>query len=166
MSRLLSPFSSRTLGSPAARQRLSWPVVALALAAMTATFVLPVSADSILPRSSSPEGAKVYFIAPADGEEVSSPVIVRFGLSQMGVAPAGVQKESTGHHHLVVDADLPTPDLPIPASDSYRHFGKGQTEVELELEPGEHTLQLVLGDHLHIPHAPPVVSKRITIKVK
>ena len=108
----------------------------------------------------------VYFIAPKDGEEVSSPVVVRFGLRKMGVAPAGIQKESTGHHHLVVDAELPTPDLPIPASDNYRHFGKGQTEVELELTPGEHTLQLVLGDHMHIPHDPPVVSKRITIKVK
>ena len=166
MSRLLSLFLARNCRPSEARRPLARPIAALALAAATAAFVLPVSADSGLPRSPSPEGAKVYFIAPADGEEVSSPVIVRFGLSQMGVAPAGIQKESTGHHHLVVDAELPTPDLPIPASDNYRHFGKGQTEVELKLTPGEHTLQLVLGDHLHISHDPPVVSKRITIKVK
>ena len=83
----------------------------------------------------------------------------------MGVAPAGIEKEATGHHHLVVDADLPPNDLPIPASDHYRHFGKGQTEVDLELSPGEHTLQLVLGDHLHIPHDPPVVSDKIKIIV-
>jgi hypothetical protein len=122
--------------------------------------------DSRLPRSPRPEGARLYFITPADGETLTSPVTVRFGLSGMGVSPAGVEHEGAGHHHLIVDADLPPMDLPVPKSDHYRHFGAGQTEVELELEPGRHTLQLLLGDHLHIPHQPPVVSERITITVQ
>ncbi len=122
-------------------------------------------ADSGIPRSDRPDDAQVYFISPTAGESVTSPVIVRFGLKKMGVAPAGVEKEGTGHHHLIVDAELPPADLPVPASEHYRHFGHGQTEVALELEPGEHTLQLMLGDHLHVPHNPPVVSERISITV-
>ncbi len=141
-------------------------ILALAVATTFLTSVFPVSAGSGLPRSTRPDSAMVYFITPTDGESLTSPLTIRFGLSQMGVAPAGFEKESTGHHHLVMDAELPPPDLPIPASENYRHFGKGQTEVELELAPGEHTLQLLLGDHLHIPHDPPVVSERITITVK
>ncbi len=118
-----------------------------------------------MPQSDRPEDARVYFITPTDGETTKSPVVVRFGLAGMGVAPAGVEKSHTGHHHLVVDAELPPANLPIPKSDNYRHFGNGQTEVTLDLEPGTHTLQLMLGDHLHIPHDPPVASKRITITV-
>jgi len=124
------------------------------------------SAESGIPRTERPEDARVYFITPTDGQTVSSPVVVRFGLSRMGVAPAGVAKPETGHHHLVVDAELPPSGLPIPKSDQYRHFGNGQTEVSLELAPGSHTLQLILGDHNHVPHDPPVVSERITIEVK
>lgn len=122
-------------------------------------------ADSGIPRSDRPDDAQVYFISPTAGASVTSPVIVRFGLNKMGVAPAGVEKEGTGHHHLIVDAELPPADLPVPATEHYRHFGHGQTEVALELEPGEHTLQLMLGDHLHVPHDPPVVSERISITV-
>ena len=121
--------------------------------------------QSEIPRSERPDEARVYFISPTDGETTSSPVVVRFGLGGMGVAPAGVEKKHTGHHHLVVDADLPPSNLPIPKSENYRHFGGGQTEVSLDLAPGTHTLQLILGDHLHIPHDPPVVSEKITIKV-
>ena len=124
------------------------------------------AADSGIQRSERPEGATLYFITPSDGATLSSPVNVRFGLIGMGVAPAGVEKAGTGHHHLVVDADLPPSDLPIPKDDHYRHFGGGQTEVELVLEPGQHTLQLLLGDSNHVPHAPPVVSERITITVE
>jgi hypothetical protein len=122
-------------------------------------------ADSGIPRSDRPDDAQVYFISPTAGESLTSPVIVRFGLNKMGVAPAGVEKEGTGHHHLIVDAELPPVDLPVPSTEHYRHFGHGQTEVALELEPGEHTLQLMLGDHLHVPHNPPVVSERISITV-
>lgn len=123
-------------------------------------------ADAGIPRSSRPDDARVYFITPTAGETVTSPVTVRFGLAEMGVAPAGVEKGGTGHHHLIVDAELPPAGLPVPANDHYRHFGHGQTEVVLELAPGEHTLQLLLGDHLHMPHDRPVVSERITISVK
>lgn len=119
-----------------------------------------------LPRTPAPEGASVYIISPRDGEVVASPVTVRFGLKGMGVAPAGVEAQGTGHHHLLIDAEVPNSGLPIPADDNHRHFGKGQTEATIELAPGQHTLQLLLGDHLHIPHAPPVVSERITITVE
>lgn len=118
-----------------------------------------------LPRSASPEGATVYFITPTNGDKTGPGVVVRFGLGRMGVAPAGVEKVGTGHHHLLIDADLPKLGLPVPKSANYRHFGKGQTEVALSLKPGTHTLQLLLGDHLHIPHDPPVMSERITITV-
>lgn len=111
-------------------------------------------------------GARAYIISPEDGETVSSPVTVRFGLSGAGVAPAGVQREQTGHHHLLINAkQLPDMDKPIPADDQHRHFGGGQTEVTIELSPGEHKLQLLLGDHSHVPHNPPVLSEPITIKV-
>lgn len=111
--------------------------------------------------------ATVYFISPADGQTLSGEVTVRFGLSGMGVAPAGVDAVNTGHHHLLIDVDeLPPLDQPLPASDQVRHFGGGQTEVTLQLPPGEHTLQLVLGNYLHIPHDPPVMSEKITITVE
>lgn len=113
-----------------------------------------------------PAGATLYFVSPQDGAEVIGPVTVRFGLTGMGVAPAGVNLEKTGHHHLIIDADLPDLDQPIPSDDHYRHFGGGQTEVTLDLAPGQHTLQLLLGDFTHIPHNPPVKSERITITVK
>jgi len=114
----------------------------------------------------SPEGAGVYFISPADGDKVSNPVTVSFGLKGMGIAPAGVTNEDTGHHHLLIDTDLPPMDQPIPADDQHRHFGKGQTETQIELAPGVHTLQLLLGDFAHTPHTPPVVSDKITITVQ
>ncbi|MEO1933404.1 MAG: DUF4399 domain-containing protein [Myxococcales bacterium] len=123
-------------------------------------------AEAEIPTSARPDDAQVYFISPADGDVLSSLFVVRFGLKGMGVAPAGMEKAETGHHHLVVDAKLPPSGLPIPADDHYRHFGKGQTEVPLNLSPGKHTLQLVLGDHLHIQHRRPVVSERISITVE
>jgi hypothetical protein len=121
---------------------------------------------SALARTPAPEGAEVYFISPRDGAVVSSPVLVQFGLKNMGVAPAGTQAEGTGHHHLIVDAELPPLDQPIPTDDHHRHFGKGQTEALIELPPGKHTLQLLLGDFAHVPHDPPVASERITITVE
>ncbi|MBC2607376.1 DUF4399 domain-containing protein [Pelagicoccus albus] len=124
-------------------------------------------ASAQLERQPSPEGAEVYIISPSDGETVSSPVTVLFGLKGMGVAPAGVMKENTGHHHLLIDAkSMPAESTPMPMSDSLKHFGGGQTQATIELEPGEHSLQLVLGDYLHIPHDPVVKSKKITITVE
>lgn len=107
-----------------------------------------------------------YIISPRDGETVGNPVKVIFGLSGMGIAPAGIEKEQTGHHHLLVDTPIPPADQPIPADANHIHFGKGQTETTLELPPGKHTLQLLIGDHAHMQHKPPVVSERITITVK
>ena len=130
---------------------------------LVATLALPAFA---LERTPAPAGVKLYVIAPRDGETVTSPVSVRFGLSGMGVAPAGVAFEATGHHHLIVDAPLPPVDQPIPNDAQHLHFGKGQTETSLSLAPGSHTLQLLLGDLNHVPHDPPVVSERITITVK
>lgn len=122
--------------------------------------------DGNLPRTPAPPGASAYIISPADGERVSSPFRVVFGLQGVGVAPAGVEAPNTGHHHLLIDVDaMPPESQPLPATDQVRHFGGGQTETVLDLAPGEHTLQLVLGDHLHIPHEPPVLSPKITITV-
>jgi len=117
-------------------------------------------------RTPSPASAEAYIISPLDGATVKSPVIVRFGLKGMGIAPAGVKFENTGHHHLLIDTDAPAdPGLPLPASDKIVHFGKGQSEASVMLTQGKHTLQLLLGDQNHIPHNPPVMSKKITITV-
>ncbi len=126
--------------------------------------IVPVSLTQAA--SSAPKNAKVYFITPADGDVVSNPITIRFGLRGMGVAPAGVEKPGTGHHHLLVDTPLPAAGEPIPKDARHLHFGGGQTETTLSLVPGVHTLQLVLGDHNHIPHVPPVVSEKITITVR
>jgi hypothetical protein len=117
-------------------------------------------------RTPSPKGAEVYFIAPQDGATVTGPVTVKFGLKGMGIAPAGITFDNTGHHHLIVDAALPPLDAPIPTDAQHVHFGKGQSETTLELKPGKHTLQLLLGDFGHVPHDPAIVSKQITITVK
>ena len=117
-------------------------------------------------RTPSTPGAKVYIIAPENGATVASPVRVQFGLSGMGVAPAGVEKEGTGHHHLLIDKSLDSFGDALPADDNHRHFGGGQTEATIELAPGTHTLQLLLADHNHVPHDPPVMSETVTITVK
>ena len=111
-------------------------------------------------------GPRAYIVSPTEGATVSSPVTVVFGLEGFGVAPAGTVKEETGHHHLIIDAPLPDLSKPIPASDNYRHFGGGQTQTTVELAPGKHTLQLLLGDHAHVPHSNPVYSDVITINVE
>ncbi len=110
--------------------------------------------------------ARVYFLNLRNGMTVSNPVKVVFGLSGMGVAPAGLEKAGTGHHHLLVDVAAWDANAPLPANDNFRHFGLGQTETTVNLAPGVHTLQLVLADQNHIPHHPVVSSERITITVK
>lgn len=117
-------------------------------------------------RTPSPKGASVYIISPHSGEKVKSPVLVQFGLKGMGVAPAGVAKENTGHHHLIIDEKkLPPLSKPVPSDEHHRHFGGGQTEVELELKPGKHTLQLLMADQNHIPLDPVVSSPVVEIEV-
>lgn len=137
--------------------------VAVAIAALG----IASQAMAAAPASTAPEDARVYFIEPQDGQVVGQTFTVVFGLSHMGVAPAGVDKANTGHHHLLIDLDSP-PDLsaPLPANDHVKHFGGGQTEAQITLAPGKHTLQLLLGNYQHIPHDKPVISKKITITVK
>src|SRR6266481_5586510 len=126
-------------------------------------FAMPAAAQT-----PSPAGAKVYIINLKDGDTVSSPFVVQFGLSGMGGAPAGVEKPNTGHHHLVIDTTMTAEQMkePIPADDTPKHFGGGQTEAMITLPEGKHTLQLLLADWTHIPHAPPVMSEPITITVR
>jgi len=140
----------------------------LLAAALTMLAAPVLAADAPgLPITKAPAGAEVYIVSPKDGATVGQSVTVVFGLKGMGVAPAGVKKEGTGHHHLLVDVkDLPAAGQPIPLDDNHLHFGKGQTETILKLSPGTHTLQLEMGDENHIPFDPAVVSKKITIHVK
>ncbi|MBO6639277.1 MAG: DUF4399 domain-containing protein [Roseitalea sp.] len=137
--------------------------------AATAALFISLSTAVLAQGTPSPDGAEVYIVNLDDGGAVQSPVTIVFGMRGMGVAPAGVEMEGTGHHHLFVnrapfgEADAA---INIPADDNHIHFGGGQTEVTLELPAGEHTLQLVAGDHNHIPHDPPIVSDVITITVE
>jgi hypothetical protein len=119
-------------------------------------------------RMSAPAGAEVYFIAPQNGAKVHSPVTIKFGLKGMGIAPAGIKFDNTGHHHLLVDTDVSELklDAPMPATDKIVHFGKGQTETTLTLTPGKHTLQLIFADYLHQSFDPPLTSKKITVTVE
>jgi len=119
-------------------------------------------------RPPAPPGAEVYIIAPANGATVTSPVTVKFGLKGMGVAPAGVKVDNTGHHHLLIDTDVSDLklDAPLPATDKVVHFGKGQTETSVTLAPGKHTLELLFADYQHIPFDPTLHSQKITITVK
>jgi hypothetical protein len=115
--------------------------------------------------TSSPAGAMVYFIDVKNGQTITPKTILHFGLRGMGLAPAGVDRPNSGHHHLLIDSELPPLDAPIPNDFNHLHFGNGQTEAEVSLSPGEHTLQLLLGDMNHIPHSPAVMSERITVRV-
>ncbi len=123
-------------------------------------------APAAMARTPSTDGAQVFFITPADGEVVSNPIRLEFGLNGMEVVPAGDKRPGSGHHHLVIDAGLPDFGLPVPADQHHIHFGGGSSQVELTLPAGQHTLQLLLADYLHVPHDPPVFSKRITVAVE
>jgi hypothetical protein len=136
------------------------------LSSVLLALLLAAGATYAQERTPAPDGVEIYIITPTDGATLESPVTVRFGLRGMGVAPAGVSTPATGHHHLLVDTTLPDLTQPIPADDHHRHFGGGQTEVTLELTPGSHTLQLLLGDQNHVPHDPPVASSPVTITVR
>ena len=118
-------------------------------------------------RTSAPPEAEVTILTPEDGASVTSPVTVEFAIEGMEIAKAGTDRANTGHHHLLLDLEkLPPMDAPLPSTEQIIHFGGGQTSTELELEPGEHTLQLLLGDHMHVPHEPPIMSEKITITVE
>lgn len=119
-----------------------------------------------LQRTPSAPDARVFFISPSDGSTHQSPVSVEFGMDGMAVVPAGDATPASGHHHILIDTDLPALNLPIPNDERHVHFGDGSSATELDLAPGQHTLQLLFADHLHIPHEPPVYSERITITVE
>jgi len=121
---------------------------------------------AVIARTASADGASVFFITPADGTTVSNPIGVEFGIAGMDVVKAGDNQPHSGHHHLLLDTGLPDLGLPIPADEHHVHFGDGSSSTEITLPPGEHTLQMLLGDHLHIPHNPPLVSEQITITVE
>ena len=108
---------------------------------------------------------KAYFINLNEGDKLESPFLVQFGLSGIGVAPAGTDRDNTGHHHLLINVNSVDLYMPIPSSKNHLHFGGGQTETTLDLLPGEYTLQLLLGDMNHIPHSPPIISKKISVTV-
>ena len=133
--------------------------------AVVLTGIVLAASNAVAQQSTMPPDAKVYIIWPMDGQVIHGAFWVRMGLSGAGIAPAGVQKANTGHHHLLVDVDLPPLDQPIPNDHNHLHFGLGQTEARLDLPPGKHTLQLLFGDENHVPHQPPLYSKRITITV-
>ena len=128
--------------------------------------MLATAADGI-PRSAPPEGAKVFIVSPKDGATVDKTFTVKFGMEGLKLAPATDQTPGTAHQHLLIDQkELPDASVPIPATDTVIHYGKAQTETELTLTPGTHTLQLELGDKNHMAFEPPIISEKITVTVK
>lgn len=137
-----------------------------AIVAALVALAFPIVALADSERTPSPPDARVYIIEPSDGATVSSPVTVKFGVEGMDVAPAGSDKPNTGHHHLIIDAEVTDFNSAITKDDHHIHYGKGQTEASVALTPGKHTLQLLLGDKNHIPHAPAVKSDVVNITVE
>jgi hypothetical protein len=137
--------------------------IALAFAMMLSTATFATAGET-----PAPADAKAYFINIKDGDTVTSPITIRFGLSGMGIAPAGTEVENTGHHHLIIDEKMEGEALneAIPVDEHHMHFGKGQTEATVTLPKGKHTLQLLLGDWSHVPHKSPVMSDIITVNVE
>jgi hypothetical protein len=131
-----------------------------------ATPAKEATAEPAIERTPAPEGAKVFFIEPENGATVHSPVALKFGAEGVHIAPAGSDEPHSGHHHILIDTKLEDYDAPIPKDEKHIHFGAGQTEATIELTPGKHTLQLLLGDKNHIPHDPPIESEVITINVE
>ena len=142
------------------------PAPETAQPATSAPVEMATAEPAKLARSTSAEGANVFFITPADGATVANPISIEFGIAGMDVVKAGNDQPNSGHHHLLIDADLPDLGLPIPADEHHVHFGDGSTSTQISLPPGEHKLQMLLGDHLHIPHNPPLTSAQITITVE
>lgn len=140
------------------------PGITAALLLVAASMAAAETTAISVERTPAPEGAEVYFIEPTDGATVPQTFTVKFGLTNMGVAPAGSDKPATGHHHLLIDQEPPPFDQPM--GGDIMHFGGGQTETEVTLEPGTHTLQIILGDMKHVPHEPPVYSEQITVTVE
>ena len=133
---------------------------------VTTAAQVPATEPPQTPRTASSEGASVFFITPADGATVTNPISIEFGIAGMDVVKAGNNQPNSGHHHLLIDTGLPDLELPIPANEQHVHFGDGSVSTQISLPKGEHKLQMLLGDHLHIPHNPPLTSAQITITVE
>ncbi|REE22865.1 MULTISPECIES: DUF4399 domain-containing protein [unclassified Paraburkholderia] len=140
-----------------------YKIIAVAALVMSAALASPNA--TLAGTTPAPAGAYAYIGYPNDGQVVpaNKPFKVWFGLRYMGVAPKGVKFPNTGHHHLLIDTDLPPMDQEIPSDRNHLHFGAGETETMIQLPPGKHTLQLLMGDDMHVPHNPPVYSKKITV---
>src|SRR5262245_29139094 len=147
------------------RSRIAYATMVLSGAVALLAVSQSVQAQTRGGPTPSAPGAAVYFVDVKEGSTLPTKPTIHFGLRNMGVAPAGLDRENAGHHHLIVDAPTPPLDRPLPNDFSHLHFGAGQTEAEVSLTPGKHTLQLILGDKDHIPHNPPVMSDRITVNV-
>lgn len=146
---------------------MNFKALLISLLLLVLTLIAPERAIAENLVSHAPDDAEAYIIEPADGTVVPETFTVKFGLSGMDLAPAGVDRANTGHHHLLIDEpELPSLQASLPSTEQVRHFGKAQTETEITLEPGEHTLQLVLGNYLHVPHDNPVISEPVKITVK
>tara|TARA_R110001583_G_scaffold12410_6_gene55164 strand:+ start:10058 stop:10510 length:453 start_codon:yes stop_codon:yes gene_type:complete len=145
--------------------KLSLLALVLSTATLSTSFAHDKEASQTVKASVAPENAHVYIISPQDNATVDETFTIKFGLQGMGVSPAGFDKKNTGHHHLLVDGKS-LPALNKPMAGEVKHFGGGQTQTDITLAKGEHTLQLILGDHRHVPHDPAVMSKKITITVK
>jgi predicted small lipoprotein YifL len=154
-----TPPADKTTAAPEAAKDTPAPVAEAPVADKSA-------AESTVKRTPSPPGAKAFFIEPQDGATVKSPLTVKFGIEGMKIVPAGVVEPDSGHFHLLIDTTLKDYNAPIPEDQNDRHYGKGQTEATIELSPGKHTLQIILGDAKHIPHDPPVQSPVITVNVE
>jgi len=133
---------------------------------VTTAAQVPATEPPQTPRTASSEGASVFFITPADGATVTNPISIEFGIAGMDVVKAGNNQPNSGHHHLLIDTGLPDLELPIPANEQHVHFGDGSVSTQISLPKGEHKLQMLLGDHLHIPHNPAITSAQITITVE
>jgi len=145
--------------------KLSILTLALSTITLSTSFAHNHSSKQTIKSSTAPENASVYIISPQNGAIVAETFTIEFGLQGMGVSPAGMEKKNTGHHHLLVDGNK-LPAFNKPMGGEVKHFGGGQTQTEVTLSKGKHSLQLILGDHKHMPHSPAVVSKKITITVK
>ncbi|MBL4764647.1 MAG: DUF4399 domain-containing protein [Colwellia sp.] len=144
---------------------LSLFTLMLSTATVSTSFAHSDSNSPSISPTAAPSHASVYIITPLDGATVSESFTIKFGLQGMGVSPAGYDKKNTGHHHLLIDGKK-LPAFNKPMSSEVKHFGGGQTQTDITLPKGTHTLQLILGDHRHMPHSPAVVSKKITITVE
>ncbi len=163
---MIKPFSSWQALLPSLLLLLACNQEGAETGPATEEFQAQAVAPTAMSRTPSASDARVFFITPSDGDTVASPVQLEFGVDGIGLAPSGDDSPNSGHHHIIIDHDLPDLSLPVPADAQHVHYGDARSSTELDLAPGQHTLQLLFADHLHIPHDPPLISERISITVE